>query len=283
MPGLWVPPKPHIWTPPPGVLAERELEKIALRGNHPSYRPNARRSETPGKHGAAAAGGPTFVGGGTDSQNGGTDCSISLTGLTGGSGSTALENDLVIAVVSFSSGFSDSNMLMTTSGYTEVADLFANDTNNANLGVFYKFMGATPDTTAVGGADNDSSGYGLTMALHVWRGIDTTTPMDVTATTATGLNSGVADPPSITPSTSGAIIIICGGNATDQGTNAFTHSVFSNVFSIGYDGSSGDSAAGIASYDGWTSGAYNPAAFGFSGSGSTDGWCAVTMALRPAA
>jgi hypothetical protein len=67
-------------------------------------------------------------------------------------------------------------------------------------------MGSTPDTTITfsqtGNADNAG-----TASILVFRNVDTTTPIDVTTTTATAANTVLANPPAITPTTAGAWII----------------------------------------------------------------------------
>ena len=125
---------------------------------------------------------------------------------------TCLENDLVIVAVT-SPKSTDWDMTMNTSGYTEVADLFADDTVDTNFGVFYKKMSGTPDTTAVCNLDGVTNNGHSAVAV-VFRGVDTTTPMDATATTATGVNTGIADPPSIDWSTAGTITVVAVGCGT---------------------------------------------------------------------
>jgi hypothetical protein len=188
-------------------------------------------------------------------------------------------NDLVIVAHSSGDGV-DNDVQMTTAGYTEVADLFANDTIDCNFGVFYKKMGASPDTTAVckaSGLTND----GLSAVALVFRNVDTT-PMDVTPTTATGINSGLPNPPSITPADPSAVVVIAGGSGNNQGTLGGLN------FPLGY---TGVSAFADANTDTSTALAYNmapsspedPPIFTLGGlaDGTTYAWCAVTMALAP--
>lgn len=203
--------------------------------------------------------------------------SLSLTALTGGSDSAPVQNDYV--VVTWSRGFnSDINMALTSAGYTELADLYADDNTDANLGVYIKKMGAVPDTTvdvaAIGAA------FGGVLIAEVYRGVDLTTPMDVAVQTATGANSALANPPSITPVTTGAMIVTCGSAGAQSGTgdNAsnFASSdmtVFQTTFAAFTNGGMGHRA--------WTSGAYDPAAWTCADN-IRSSWAAVTLALRPA-
>ncbi len=132
---------------------------------------------------------------------------------------TCLENDLVIVATNVAA-ISDLDISMTTSGYTEVADLYSNDSADVNLGVFYKKMGAVPDTTAVttgGGADSER---GVSAVALVFRTVDTATPMDVAATTSSGnSNSSLPDPPSIDYSDSNAVVVCAVANAYISATS----------------------------------------------------------------
>lgn len=97
----------------------------------------------------------------------------------------------------------------TGTGWTEVADLFSGTgvEYRSQSGVWWKAMGATPDTQVItqgkGGAD--SGNVAIAMAFT---GVDTTTPMDVTVTTATGTGTFVANPPSIDFSDAGAAVVV---------------------------------------------------------------------------
>ena len=162
--------------------------------------------------------------------------------------------------------------------YTRIAGLFANDTNDTNLAVAYKIMGAVPDTLVTVTA----STTGRLVAIYVLRGVDETTPMDVAATTATGTNSRVANPPAITPVTTGAVVLAIGANAYIDATfPVFTAPGLTDFVSGSFDGPL-DGAIGAGTFA-WTSGAYDPAAFTIAGTTTADSWAAFTLALRPAA
>ena len=220
------------------------------------------------------------------SGSGSAGNSHDLTALTGGIGSSAAEGDLVIVamVVGGSATLGDVTLAMVTSGYSEITPaggLYSADTRVTNLAVFAKFMTSSPDTTAVTGPSQNTAA-GLASAVHVWRGVDPTTSLDVAIQTATGIDTVLADPPAITPITAGAVILVIGGGAHTIGAAAvYTTSLDNLQTASGND--TLDAIVGIASYGAWTSGSYDPAAFGFSGSDSTlNSWCAATIALRPA-
>jgi hypothetical protein len=220
-----------------------------------------------------------YVGGYVQGFSGTTsNVTISLTSLTGGLASAPAAGDLVI--VYFGTGaIGDRNLVV--SGYTEVAELFSDDTYETNLAVAYKFMGGTPDTSFVLSNGTGNSSEAGAVAVQVWRGVNVTTPLDVAATTATGLNSVECNPPAITPVTSGAVIVSGGAGAHTGGVGVYSSSNLTSFISVGASDSY-DVTIGLG-YHRWTSGAFDPAQFTFSLSDSTTfSWAAVTLALRPA-
>ena len=150
----------------------------------------------------------TFVGMATANGNGSTSgFTASLTALTGGSDTSPSEGDIVIATQARPSGSNNlASMSVSTSGYTEIASAWADDSRDSNIKQWYKIMGATPDT-AVSFSGTSSQDPRLAIAL-VFRGVDLTTPLDVTAETATGGDTSRPSPASITPSTSGSLIVV---------------------------------------------------------------------------
>jgi len=203
----------------------------------------------------------------------------SLTALTGGIDTQAREGDLVIAVAGLSMT-TDQNITCNTAGFTELADLYANDTEDAQLAAYWKIMGSTPDTSVSISFGTAGVGDGRTFVVHVYRGVDPTTPFDVTSTTATGIDAAAPNPAAITPVTAGAWVVV-GGVGTWTGTPSAPS---------GYTGLKFETAAATRpitvsiAYR-----AYNPAglaadpgAFGGYANTTSDSWAAITMALRPA-
>ena len=212
------------------------------------------------------------------------DTTVTLGSLTGGLAATPAVDDLVILAFAVANDDTavDLNLTVTTAGYTELADLFSDDAvQDTNLAVFWKRMGNPPDTSVDVGQTFDIGNAGA-VAVHVWRGAHSVTPIDVTTTTATGVNTVLADPPSITPANPGAVIIVVGAGSHYGGVATFTHSGLSNVVSAGSNDNE-DITVAIGYYASWASGAYNPAAFTFSSGDSADySWCAATIAIRRA-
>lgn len=226
-----------------------------------------------------------YVGGTRQGFEGSTsDLNVSLTSLTDGISSAPIQNDIVI--VAFATNPDDTGQISyRLSGYTEITDLYVNDTERVQLQVGYKIMGATPDTsvTITGGtADGDQAGA---VAVHVWRGVDISNPanpFDATATTFTSLNTAIPNPPSIQPVTSNAVVLAVGAGGHNDGTDTFSSSGLSNFISIGANDTH-DVTIGLGSISWSGSGAVDPAQFGFSGSDNTAyAAAAVTIALKPA-
>jgi hypothetical protein len=222
-----------------------------------------------------------YVGGTTLAITGSTSTQtdVSLTSLSGGLATAPSAGDLVIVYNGIGST-SDRNTLVQTNGYTPVADLYSDDTYDANLGVYYKIMGASPDTVVRMPATGSTANAGA-VVVQVWRGVDPLVPLDVVSTTATGTNGVLCNPPAITPATAGAVIVAGGAGAHTFGVQTYTSSDLSNFITVGGPNSTNDVTVGVGSYA-WTSGAFNPATFGYSGTDQvSNSWAAVTLALRP--
>lgn len=202
-------------------------------------------------------------------------------GLTGGIAGSVSEGDLVIAV--FATGSTANRTLSITTGYTLIdSELYADDSKDTNLRVMYKFMGSTPDTVTTFGPTGSASDAGA-MVVYVFRGVDATTPLDVAAVSATGINSPLANPPSITPVTAGAFIVCAGGAGHAENVDTFASSDLTQMFTIGINDSN-DATVGVAHKNDWSSGAFDPAQWTFTGGAlTTYSWAAMTIALRPAA
>ncbi len=222
-----------------------------------------------------------YVGGNTATKAGSTTgtSTISLTTLTGGLSSTAAIGDIVIAV--FATGSAADRTLSITDGTTAYTlidtELYSNGTTyDSNLRVAYKVLTAA-DTTVTFGPTGNNADAGA-MAVHVWRGVDNTTPLDVAAVPATGTGTGRPNAAAILPTTTGAEIIVVGGAAAATGA-VFVASTLSN-FRTATSSDTNDAMVGIGSFD-WVSGSYDPAAWTGGTTNAADAWTAMTIALRP--
>jgi hypothetical protein len=209
------------------------------------------------------------------------DWVVSLTDLNGVSGANPVEGDLII--ISYST---ENTGAIDVAGWTKIVDAIPSGTGRrAHTGVFYKFMGATPDTTAT-----VTAGFRVNaLVAQVWRGVNQTTPFDVTSTVTNIRGNSTVDFTPITPITTGALVLVHAHLVAQQGdTDGFTNpggalenytgtaTQINNIYSL---------RAMCGSYA-WTSGAFDPpnlAAITVSNSGTTYvSYIAVTMALRPA-
>lgn len=227
----------------------------------------------------------SYIGGVVGNKAGATSGNTSValdSGLTGGVGGSLQEGDLVL-VVFVTSSTADRTLAITdpsAAAYSLVAsELYANGTtNDTNLRFAYKFMGSTPDTSLNIGPTGNAADGGA-WAVYVLRGVDPDYPFDVTPTTATGTGTSRPNPPSITPITTGALVVVASGGGSGTGTTAFTFASSSNLIQDnGAD--TQDGRAALAQYT-WTSGALDPAAAGAGSNNAADSWAAVTAALRP--
>lgn len=213
-----------------------------------------------------------FVGGNAFANATTSTPSCSLTSLTNGIASAPASGDLVIACVGFNNT-TDRDITCTTSGYTEIVDLFsAGSTNGAQLGIFYKVLSAADTTVAFNLGVSVKSFF----AVHVWRGQNATTVLDATTTTGTG---ATLNPPSITTVTNAAVVIVAGFSASAETYTAITSpSGMVNFFQASDTGTSGQGIA-IASATVSLAGAYDPATF--NGGASAGRGVTATMAVRP--
>lgn len=236
-----------------------------------------------------SSGGIQFVGGNTAAKAGAASGNTTIalgSGLTGGIDSAVATDDLVIAVFGSASFGSDRTLAITdgTNNYTLIgSEQFEGGGGGhaINLRTAYKFMGVSPDASTTFGPTGNSTDAGA-MAVYVFRGVNKTTPLDVTVKQSTIANSLLANPPSITPVTAGAFIVCVGGAAHGGGVDTFTSSDLVQFQTIGSDDFS-DVTIGIGHKDDWTSGAFDAAAFGCTQTDSTLARsAATTLALRPA-
>lgn len=221
----------------------------------------------------------SYVGGATATSAGNTDVSVSLTALTGGSDSAPSNGDLIIFAYNIADADNaDLDLACNTAGFAEIADLFGNGTNDANLGVFWKIHNG--DTAVVGEGSLGGTDTAIQGVAMVFRGVNTTTPFDVASTTNQGTTGGNPDPPSIDWSTAGAWVVIVGANAhtaNTDGTFTAPTNYTTDFLTVGNQ----DTADGIIGMGYRTNPAdpENPGAM--TSSATATGWCAVTMALRP--
>ena len=216
----------------------------------------------------------TFLGSASSSATNGGEITVDLSGLS------LQEDDLVLAVWTQASNGGTIGT-MSTSGYTSIATVSASDTYDTELAASYKFMGATPDTDFVIGNTDDASASNTAVA-YVFRNVDTTTPLDVAATTGSATNTVIPPQVAITPTSSYCAIVVCAGGAHTGGVQTYSSSDLTDFVSLGSNDTE-DSTIGVGYYQQFSAAAYTPTALTFSGSTSTAfSAAAITIALRPA-
>lgn len=214
------------------------------------------------------------------------DQTISLTALTGGTRSSVAQDDFVIATSSVASvvdatlGIEDPSAV----AYTLIgSELYRDSTHDTNLRTTYKFMSATPDASVTFKTTSGGSGSGWACNVYVFSGVDRTTPLDGVTPTTSSAASMLADPPAITPATTGAAVVAVGASAhTRSGSGGlFGSGDLTNFVTATYNTSS-DISSGIGHIPNWSSGAVNPAGWSLAGgTSSLFSYAAITFALRP--
>lgn len=235
------------------------------------------------------AGGIQYVGGVTQTYVDTTKLAVDLTSLTGGVGTAPEEGDYVIVLFgACEEGTSPADIDI--SGYTTEFSQY-NSTDSVikrRTKLLYKKMGSTPDTEISTSAQSNSSVEDCrSLSVMVFRGVNPTTPFDVTAETYSEVDTLIPDPPSITPITSGAVILIgvCGVNRSSISTQYYSSTELEAVISRGSTRPSSGWGAVITAlgYISHTSGAFDPNTLDYSGTyDSNSAIMSLTTALRPA-
>lgn len=222
------------------------------------------------------------VGNQTNIFNGTTSDATINFALGNGIASTPAANDIVF--IAYAIGTNNSiNPPMSIAGYTNAfTQLFVTDTQSTKFGIAYKVMGATPDTSFTRSQTGNVSHSGV-VAIHVWRNANTQNPLDVTPTTNTLQNTILANPPAITPVTQNSVILVAGAGAHALGgTGIYDFPAYLQNARRTVSTDDVDVTIVIGSNSSWTSGSYDPAAFTWTATDSTNYSCAsATIAIRP--
>jgi hypothetical protein len=205
------------------------------------------------------------------------DVTISLTSLTGGLATQPAVGDFVIIYFGTASTL---NRNLVVSGYTEVVELYSNDTYDTNFVIARKFMGATPDTSVTLTGGTLAVADAGTVAVQVWRNVNVASPFDVAGQSRID-EEATATFPSITPVTTGAVILASAACAHDNGTELYLNSELTNFITTGQSDTN-DSTIG-AGYYYWISGSFGPQDMVFGGADSSNfSNASYVIALRPA-
>lgn len=231
----------------------------------------------------------TYVGGKIVGLAGTTNAQlVNMSGeLTGGIASSPAAGDLVLAFFAVASGTTtdyDLTIRRYVAGvgaganYTEIVDGISTNTYTTNFLAAWAVMGSTPDTgvsyLGVGDANMARAVY-----LSVWRNVHSTNRFDVTSVTNSSNGSILANPPAITPVTSGAVVVAVGASAHAGGPKTYTSSDLLGFMSTSFDDTYDIVMAG--GYLPWTGGTVNPAQFSTASAGTGPSAYAISIALRP--
>jgi hypothetical protein len=223
--------------------------------------------------------------------NNGGNVTLTFTGASGlldaAGAQASLQQGDVVVVAYASSGTADAAMSTSSSLWNEIHEGYANgSSNDTNLALYYKVMGAVPDTSfvAVGPTGNNN---GTIATAFAFRGVDAAV-LDIAFVAgshfATGTGTTLPNAPAITPSTAGAWIVVAGAGAAAAGATYANSDLSSttNHFRTLNHAESIDIAIGMGIKTNWASGAFDPAAWTGGATNAGDSWAAIVVALKPA-
>lgn len=177
----------------------------------------------------------------------------------------------------------------TQGNYTDVvgATLYANDTNDVSLKGFYTYWNGS-DTAASFGAVGGTNASNVAVC-QIFRGVRQAAdggPFARTPTTATGIDTSNANPPSIATAAGEAIVIMGATGHTGGDTATYTNPA--NYTTNPSFRAHNDTIDGLVGMGYRLSGFSNPEDPGVFtaatiGTASENSWAAITMALAPAA
>lgn len=166
-----------------------------------------------------------------------------------------------------------------TTGYTSQASVTDGTFHQVELST--KIMGGTPDSSVECPQHTLDTIWGCAYVVMAFSGVDTTTPMDATATTSVTTSNTPWNGPSITTANDNAEVMSLVGAFIGSG-GATAPSGYSNTVSVSSTGSGNPGAvAGAASKSVASAGAEDPG--DWTESHHAFGFGAITAALRPAA
>lgn len=200
--------------------------------------------------------------------------------LEGGSDTIPTVGDIVIITVVV--GSVGRNPACAISGYTALGQLnVAGADYDTSMNVSWKRMGVVPDTSFTlpsSGNVADAQSY----TVQVFRDVHATAPLDVTSIGLTGVGTARPDPAEVTPSSLGAVIVVCAGGASSVGESYISPVNFESDFLTGNVVDTTNAMIG-SGYARWTSSSpVDPSQYGGGSNSLTDSWAAYTIVLRPA-
>jgi len=202
---------------------------------------------------------------------------VSLLGLN------LTEGDTVIVLYGLCSS-NESNPAFSISGYTSIGTAFADDSRQSTIQAGRKVMTASPDTSITLTQPTSWLTHGWGCLVFALRGVDASTPIDVSATTNTVTNDQDIIPADITPVTDGAMLIVaaCAATIYSSGTYTTADTLYNFTETGAFDSLEGYLSAGVRPAQ---AAAFSPAEFVHSADDSvrtSHSATSITIALRPA-
>jgi hypothetical protein len=197
-------------------------------------------------------------------------------------------NDFIVIAASVADTANNALAAPTEGGYTNAvgSTLYADDVNDVNLDVFYKYHNGT-DTTAtftdVGGSN--ASNTAVCMVFRNVAGTADGGPFSTTPTTATGISSSNADPPQIATAAGDAVVIIGATGHTGGATATYTNPTnYTTNPAVRAHNDTIDGLVGMGYRLSGYSNPENPGAFTAAtiGTAADNAWAAITLALKRA-
>lgn len=205
----------------------------------------------------------TSLGSSTDSSIDGTAATVDYTTFS----PSLQEGDLVIICICSSAG---------TASFASYTPIYTVNTTTI-LGVGYKFMTSTPDTSG-NSWDPGGTSDSVAAVAFAFRGVDMNTPLDgVTPTTVD--TSAVPNAPSIVPASDDCVVFICGGRSNSLDTTPGTVTNYTLASTSANDTNDATISAGYRILSGQAGVSQDPPAWSSWTSGN---YSAVSCVLRPA-
>lgn len=216
-----------------------------------------------------------FVGSTIGSVAGTGGITLNLAALSGGIASAAAVDDLVVVFHGWASTANGSPAVMSPAA-TLIADLYANNNNDANLGASCFFYDGSTSTVTV------NSVNAAIAALQVWRGADRITPLDATPVTAVNGTTNAINPAAITPVTANAAVLVGALIATETAGTVSNPTGFTSANAGSRNGTGIGAGLRSAYKTGNAAGvAVNPSSLSCTTGGNGSSGAAFTIALRP--
>lgn len=191
-------------------------------------------------------------------------------------GYTAVADDLAVAYLGVK--IADTGEFTTPSGWTKDATVLHDYGGTDNrTSVYYKKLTASESLPTWSGDTADIAA----IAVEIWRGVDPTTPIDVTSVTSTQGQSEPYVPTGLTTTTDGAVVLSVVSMAAGDLVNMASGSEQGFTESFEYDTFNATNLSLIATYKSIsTAGAVTCPSY--ESDSVVFGWAGVTVALRPA-